>query len=187
MKEESALDRPYTPSKPDDDEMPVSSPLTDNTHYYKRGLLIHSLLQFLPTDVSIDEQINAVKIYLQKHGDNINPYASKQIEEEIVKLITHPKFSFIFSKESRAEVPIAGEVDGRLVSAQIDRLVISDTKVAIVDFKTNRPAATNINSIPKVYIKQLKSYEQLMKKIYPDKDIETYILWTNTANLMQIV
>ena len=36
-------------------------------------------------------------------------------------------------------------------------------------------------------IKQLKTYEQLMKKIYPDKDIETYILWTNTANLMQIV
>lgn len=187
VKEESALDRPYTPSKPDDDEMPVSSPLTDNTHYYKRGLLIHSLLQFLPTDVSIDEQINAVKIYLKKHGDNISPNASKQIEEEIIKLITHPKFSFIFSKESRAEVPIAGEIDGRLVSAQIDRLVISDTKVAIVDFKTNRPAATNINSIPKVYIKQLKTYEQLMKKIYPDKDIETYILWTNTANLMQIV
>ena len=36
---------------------------------------------------------------------------------------------FIFGKESRAEVPIAGEIDGRLVSAQIDRLVISDNKV----------------------------------------------------------
>ena len=76
---------------------------------------------------------------------------------------------------------------GKIISAQIDRLVITDDKVIIVDYKTNRPAADNIDMVPQIYLNQLNVYKQLMQKIYPKKDIETYILWTNTANLMRII
>jgi ATP-dependent exoDNAse (exonuclease V) beta subunit len=41
--------------------------------------------------------------------------------------------------------------------------------------------------VPDVYKRQLKAYKQLAEKIYPDKQVETYILWTNTAKLMPIV
>ena len=37
------------------------------------------------------------------------------------------------------------------------------------------------------YKKQLQVYKHLAEKIYPDKNVETYILWTNTAKLMPIV
>ena len=110
-----------------------------------------------------------------------------QIKEEVMALLNNSEFRDIFGKYSRAEVPIIGEIDGRIISAQIDRLVITEDKVIIVDFKTNRPAATDITAVPKAYLKQLNVYKQLMEKIYPLKTVETYILWTNTANLMRII
>ena len=85
-----------------------------------------------------------------------------------------------------AEVPIIGEIDGRIVSAKIDRLVINEDSVFIVDYKTNRPAATSIKEVPDLYIKQLSTYKRLLEKIYPNKNVETYILWTNTCNMMKL-
>jgi ATP-dependent helicase/nuclease subunit A len=77
-------------------------------------------------------------------------------------------------------------VDNRIISGQIDRLVVLPHKVMIVDYKTNRPAAKNLKDVPISYIKQMRSYKQLIKRIYPSKQIECYILWTNTAHMMKI-
>ena len=140
----------------------------------------------MPVDCSLEDKIKAIDVYLEKHSDKLNKSSLLQIRQEIITLLTKPEFEEIFSKFSRAEVPIAGEINDKIISAQIDRLVITDNKVIIVDFKTNRPAADNISSVPQVYLKQLDIYKQLMEKIYPQKIVETYILWTNTANLMKI-
>jgi ATP-dependent helicase/nuclease subunit A len=56
----------------------------------------------------------------------------------------------------------------------------------IVDYKTNRPAAKTVDDVPLAYIKQLHAYKKLIAKIYQNKDVETYILWTNTATIMKI-
>ena len=96
------------------------------------------------------------------------------------------KYSDIFSKNSYAEVPIIGEVNGRIVSSKIDRLVIEDDRVIIVDYKTNRPAAKSIEEVPLIYINQLNTYKDLVKRIYPDKKIDAFLLWTNTCNMMKV-
>ena len=79
-----------------------------------------------------------------------------------------------------------GLADGKIISGQLDRLVVDEEEVLIVDFKTNRPAAETAADIPEVYLKQLRAYKQLAAGIYPGKDIHTYILWTDTANLMLV-
>ena len=185
--EENPLSRPYSPSKSEDEDFYVSSPLTDNSFYYKRGLIIHSMLQYLPTDCDLEGKINAIDTYLEKHSDKLNKSMLNQIKDEVIDLISNPEFEEIFGKDSKAEVPIMGEVDGRIISAQIDRLVISKDKIIIVDFKTNRPAAVSLDMVPASYLNQLNVYKQLLEKIYPAKNVETYILWTNTANLMRII
>ena len=65
-------------------------------------------------------------------------------------------------------------------------MVVTDAKVMIVDYKTNRPAAKNIGEVPPAYLKQMRAYKKLIEKIYPDKIVETYILWTNTAKMMRV-
>ena len=184
--EENSLAKPYTPfNMENSDEEPDSvSPLEENIDYYRRGSLIHRILQFLPANNSDKAQI--IDEYMNKNAADFSDSDKAQIKEEILELLVKEEYAPIFGADSRAEVPISGEIDGKIISAQIDRLVVQDDKVIIVDFKTNRPAKKTLEETPKAYITQLNTYKSLIGKIYPDCHIETYILWTNEARLMQV-
>lgn len=109
-----------------------------------------------------------------------------RIREEVLTLLNNPQFGSLFGPGSKAEVPVIGEADGKIISAQVDRLVVTENKVMIVDFKTNRPAAKTPADVPPVYVKQLRAYRDLLARIYPAKQVQSYILWTDTAQIMQI-
>lgn len=185
---ESPMAKPYTPSKPESEEEekePDSvSPLENGANYYRRGSLIHKILQFLPADSSDKAQI--IDEYMKRNVADFSDEEKKQIKEEILNLLIDKEYEMIFGADSRAEVPVFGAVDGKIISGQIDRLVIQKDKITIVDFKTNRPAGKTLAETPEVYKKQLKTYEALIRKIYPDRNVESYILWTNEARLMRV-
>ena len=109
-----------------------------------------------------------------------------RIKKEVLGLIENPKFAEIFNASSKAEVAVMGQVEDKIVSGQIDRLVIGDDSVYIIDYKTNRPAARTIAEVPKAYVKQMQAYKILVQKVYPNKKIKSYILWTDIAELMEI-
>ena len=181
---ENPLAKPYAPSHDENEEIDVvPSPLKERQNFYKRGTVIHQLLQYitsvLPANINIVAQA-----FLKQHLPEFSIEEHNKIIQEISAL--YHSFPQIFTVSSMAEVPIIGELDGKIISAKIDRLVINDDSVIIVDYKTNRPAATSIEEVPDLYIKQLATYKRLLEKIYPNKNIETYILWTNTCNMMKL-
>lgn len=182
---ESLLAKPYTPSHIEDEENADSaSPLAENGNFYRRGTIIHKLLQFLPQNEENREAV--ISEYLCKNAADFSLSQQEQIKSEVLNLLKNPDFSEIFGKDSRAEVPIIGEAGGKIISAQLDRLIILPQKIMIVDFKTNRPAAKSLEQTPSNYVKQLEAYAELLQKIYPDKVVETYILWTNETRLMRV-
>ena len=103
-----------------------------------------------------------------------------------MSLIHNPTFAPLFSENSLAEVSLMGQADDQIISGQIDRLIVLPNKVMIIDYKTNRPAAQTLSDVPEAYRKQMQAYKKLIAHIYPDKKVETYILWTNTAHIMKI-
>ncbi|MBR5154666.1 MAG: double-strand break repair helicase AddA [Alphaproteobacteria bacterium] len=181
---ESPLAKPFTPSVDSDanDEV-ISSPLEDNGIFYRRGTAIHRLLQYIST-VSEDERFEASMCFLEKELNDFSIDERHNITEEVIMLCN--KYEDLFSTSSMSEVPIIGEIDGKIISSKVDRLVIKDDVVMIVDYKTNRPAAKKIEDVPQLYIKQVGTYKRLLENIYPNKIVETYLLWTNTCNMMKI-
>ena len=180
---ESPLSKPLRPSKPDSEPANISPLIVNRDRIlYKRGEIIHKLLQFLPT-ISKDKQIQTITDFLQQKAPDFRETDVEKICKEITFLLNNKEFGKVFGANSKAEVPIMGEVDGKIISGQIDRLIIDDNQVIIVDYKTNKNVP---NKVPSVYVSQLNAYKKLMKKIYPQKEIKTYILWTNTANMMEI-
>lgn len=181
---ENPLARPYAPSRDILDEEDVAaSPLADNGHFYKRGTAIHRLLQYICT-LAADKREPASLEFIQKQLPEISVLEQNSIVKEVLTLCY--AYPDLFSAQSMAEVPIIGEVDGKIISAKVDRLIVTADKVLVVDYKTNRPAAKKISDIPLLYLNQLQTYKKLLQKIYPDKEIETYILWTNTCNMMKV-
>ncbi len=190
---EPAPSRPLAPSRlpPDGMEEPAAlSPLAGNQQKrFQRGTLIHRLLQTLP-DLADDMRESAARDLLASPALGLDEAQRDEIVEATLAVIREPKFTEIFSAGSRAEAALVGQIDfgGKpvLVSGQIDRLCVSDTRVLIVDYKTNRPAPPDIGDVRPAYFAQMAAYRAVLGAIYPDRDVVCALLWTDGPKLMEL-
>ena len=149
---------------------------TDAKKALKKGTYLHKLLQELPA-IPAEKRKEVAPTLIPK---------DISIPEEIFQLIENPKIPGLFGPHSFAEVPIIGYVDNRLVSGQIDRLVLEEKEVKLVDFKTDVLVPETIAEAPRGYITQLTYYKNLLRKVFPDKLVKAYIYWTHTSTIMEI-
>jgi ATP-dependent helicase/nuclease subunit A len=97
-----------------------------------------------------------------------------------------PTFAALFGPDSQAEVPLIGRLGATVVAGQIDRLVLTEDAVLILDFKTNRPPPLAVADVAPVYLTQLATYRALLRQIYPDRAVRTALLWTDRPSLMTV-
>jgi ATP-dependent helicase/nuclease subunit A len=105
--------------------------------------------------------------------------------------LDHPDFVALFGPGSRAEVSVAGLIpastgNSHAVSAQIDRLVVTQDRVLIVDYKTLRPPPASEREVEPLYLRQLAIYRAALARIYPRHEISCALLWTEGPRLMPI-
>jgi ATP-dependent helicase/nuclease subunit A len=83
-------------------------------------------------------------------------------------------------------VPVVGLIEGQALSGQIDRIVVEDDRVLIVDYKTLRPPPETEDGVPALYLRQLATYRAALSRIYPGRRIDCALLWTEGPRLMPI-
>ena len=98
-------------------------------------------------------------------------------------VLAHPEWAEVFGPDSLAEVPLAAVVGGRVVSGTVDRLVIGETRIRIVDFKTARRPPTSLAEVPAAYIRQMSAYVAALEAIHPGVPVEAALLYTHTPEL----
>ncbi len=182
--------RPLAPSRPASDEPPVRSPLQrDGTDPFKRGVLLHRLLQLLP-DMEPARRREAGRALLARP---VHALSEEQVEAwlgEVLTVLDDPDFAPVFAPGSRAEVPIVGQVTGpdglQIVSGRIDRLAVGAEDVLIVDYKTNRPPPSSIDAVADTYMRQMATYRSLVASLYPGRAVRCALLWTDGPTLMPI-
>ena len=175
------------PSHEGETEPAALSPLQSQDLYrFRRGNITHKLLQFLPS-VPIQQREEAAQTFTTRHGRDLAPEVRESIVTETLAILDYPYFKAIFGPDSLAEVPVSGLLpDKRLISGQIDRLLITENEVLIVDFKTNRPPPLDPANIPPVYRRQMQAYRDVLAEIYPNHTIRCALLWTDGPHLMEI-
>src|SRR5262249_38289224 len=144
--------RPLAPSRLAE-EPAVLAPLQGRDDArFRRGRLIHRLLQTLP-DLSPDARAGAARHFLASRAADLPTARREGIALEVLRLLDDPVFAPIFGPGSRAEAPIVGELGGGIVlSGQIDRLLVGPAEVLLFDFKTNRPAPRRPAETPEPYL-----------------------------------
>jgi len=188
---EPSPSRPLAPSRAEQDP-PVRSPVedVDDLNRFKRGNIIHYLLQWLP-EVPPDRRAQAAAIYLARPALELTGEAQSRLAAEALAVFEDDVFAPLFSPASLAEVPISGVVgsgDGgeRVVSGQIDRLLIEDGAVTVVDYKTNRPPPATPDDVQPVYLRQMAAYRALLADAYPGFAVKCCLLWTDGPRLMAL-
>ncbi|NVJ70163.1 MAG: double-strand break repair helicase AddA [Alphaproteobacteria bacterium] len=185
MPEEPDPPRPLAPSRPDEDEPAATSPTArGDGKRFERGRLIHTLLEWLP-DMPVGARETAAKAYLARSG-GLKESDVEGFWAEVQRILDDPVFSPLFAPGSRAEVQVAGSVGPRIISGQVDRLVVTESEVLIVDYKTNRPPPRDAAKVPQIYLKQMGLYARALEGIYPGRKVRAALLWTDISLLMEL-
>ena len=157
------------------------SPRGDGQKRFRRGLLIHGLLERLP-EIEPERRETAAHAWLSRQGARHEEAAA--FAREALGVLE--RFPFLFGPKSRAEAPIVGEVAGKAVTGIVDRLAIDDASVMVLDFKTDRPAPKDAAGAPDAYVLQLALYRAVLRQIFPDKEVSCALLWTEAPMLMEL-
>jgi ATP-dependent helicase/nuclease subunit A len=109
--------------------------------------------------------------------DDLTDAVKDDIFQRVEAIIELPELVPLFSRQALAEVPINGRVYGVGVAGQIDRLYVGEDQIILADFKTGqRPDGLP----PHGYVEQLALYDALLGQIYPDRQITSWLVWTQT-------
>ena len=152
---------------------------------FRRGTLIHALLQHLPERPEAERE-EAARTYLARPGHRLSGEEQALILGETMTLLASPVMRDALGADSLAEAPIAGRIAGRMVSGQVDRLVVRADHVLVLDYKTNRPPPENADAVPRPYLRQMAAYRAVLRAAFPDKAVRSALVWTYGARLMEL-
>ncbi|MBJ6371994.1 double-strand break repair helicase AddA [Sedimentitalea arenosa] len=144
-----------------------------------RGTRLHLLLEHLPALPRTDWPDMTVGLLADTNAET-----RAELLAEATQVLDAPHLAHVFAADSLAEVPLTGEVIGQRMSGVVDRLIVSDTTVLAIDFKSNMTVPDSPGACPEGILRQLGAYADILGQIYPDRRIETAVLWTRTASLM---
>lgn len=154
---------------------------------YRRGNLIHKLFEILP-DITPETRLSVAERYLARQGD-LSDDQRKEMAGAVMAVLNDTRFAEAFGPQSRPEVALAGQIgvhaggQALMLSGRIDRLVVTDERVVIIDYKSNRPAPSRAEDASIAYQRQMAGYVALLRQVYPDHRIEAALLWTDGPKL----
>ena len=81
------------------------------------------------------------------------------------------------------EVPIQFKDSNKMIYGIIDRLIIKDKNVTIIDYKTHPyVSAENIENIAQTYQKQMQLYQKGVQLLWPEYNVTSALLFTAIAS-----
>ncbi|KPF65031.1 double-strand break repair helicase AddA [Porphyrobacter sp. AAP60] len=151
----------------------------------RRGSLIHRLLERLP-DVPDADRFEAARRWLARQANDLDTAAHDEMISSALGVLDHPQFAALFSSQALAEVPLAATIGGIVVAGTVDRLLIEDNRITVVDFKTTRRPPASADEIPAATLRQMAAYVAALESIYPDREVRSGVLYTHSPVLFEL-
>ncbi|MBI5264941.1 MAG: double-strand break repair helicase AddA [Bradyrhizobium sp.] len=181
------------PSRGGGDEGPTvrtGESIKSRAQALQRGTVVHRLLQSLP-DIAEERRRDAALGYLARSVSDWTESDRQAVADQVIALIGEPRFGAVFGEGSRAEVSIVGRLERPgltpvVVSGQIDRLVVRESEILIVDFKTNHAPPRKPMDAPAAYVRQLALYRAVLRRLYPHRCVRAALFWTENLEFTEL-
>ncbi len=151
----------------------------------QRGVLVHALLERLPP-VPVGEREGRGSAWLARQAPQLPDEDRAEILARALAVIDHHGFADLFGPDALAEVPLAATVAGQVIAGTADRLLVTETQVTVVDFKTARRPPASLADMPDATLRQMAAYVAALEAIYPGRAVRAAVLYTQTPLLIAL-
>ncbi|MBY0336135.1 MAG: double-strand break repair helicase AddA [Acetobacteraceae bacterium] len=177
-----------TPSRDADAEAPAAAPHAPSDplgRRFRRGQLIHCLLQHLP-ELPPEERAAAARRFLERPVHGLDEAGRAEVLAETFAVMDMPELAPAFGPGSLAEAPIAARLGDDTIIGVVDRLVVRAEEVLLVDYKTNRPPPLAPEDTPPAYLRQMALYRHALRLAFPGRAVRAALIWTYDARAMTL-
>ena len=109
------------------------------------------------------------------------------IRDEALRVLSASHLAHVFASDTLAEVAMTADLpDLGRIHGVIDRLIVTDSTVTAVDFKSNRNVPETAAQVPEGLLRQMGAYAAALAQIYSGREIQTALVWTATAHYMTL-
>jgi ATP-dependent helicase/nuclease subunit A len=151
----------------------------------RRGVLIHKLLERLP-DLDQAARTAAGEAWLARHAADFPAGERDEMLASALAVLAVPEWAGLFAPGSLAEVPITATLGTQVIAGTIDRLLVEEHRVLVVDYKTARRPPASLDEVPGPILRQMAAYCAALEKVWPGRAIEAALLYTAVPGLMPI-
>ncbi len=166
-------------------EPPVISPFdVRRSARLRRGSLIHTMFEVLP-GLPPAERRAAAQRFLDRQPD-LAEHERAEMLAATMGVLEDERFAPVIAPGGRAEAPIIGKIGPDIINGRVDRLVIGQAEILVVDYKTDRPAPPSIADVGEAYVAQMAAYRAVLAQRWPNRPVRCLLVWTDGPQLMEI-
>jgi ATP-dependent helicase/nuclease subunit A len=174
--------RPLAPSSLGEDAVADAPPTTAMRAAADRGRMMHALFERLPP-LAPSLRRGAAERWLAARGVE----EAAAVIAPVMAVLDDPALAPLFGPDALAEAPISATLpDGRVIAGTVDRLLIGDGVVRVVDYKTGRSVPDTAADVPPYHLAQMAAYRAALSVICPEARIEVALLYTAGPRLIEL-
>lgn len=157
-----------------------------------RGIIIHRLLEELCQSSQNSSDELAHQNIASQFGIKPDEALYNACWQEAQSVFQSPELASVFQPTgnnviTHDELAIAYRDQGKTIHGYIDRLIVHENEVWVIDYKSHQSvtlATMNIYAAP--YQQQLALYAAGVRRLWPDKTIRGYLLFTHCKGLIEL-
>jgi ATP-dependent helicase/nuclease subunit A len=159
-----------------------------HTERQRRGEVIHRMLERLGGG---EERATVEKKIWQEFAEWLEEKHFSRWWREACAVVDHEDFRGFFDParylEARNEMPILYRDGGRDVYGVIDRLVIREQEIVLIDYKTHaRASRENVAQLAEGFREQLRQYGEGARRLWPGKKLRLVLLFTACGEMVEL-
>jgi ATP-dependent helicase/nuclease subunit A len=150
------------------------------------GRLAHALLQALP-DIDPARRAAAANAYLDANGGGLAEAPREALAAKVFRVIESPDMAAFFGPGSRGEVSLTGVLrrpghPDLSYSGRLDRMLVTEAAVSIVDFKLGAAPAEPSSE----HVGQLALYRAALQPVYSLLPVRATLVYLDGPTLLPI-
>ncbi|MFQ5488158.1 MAG: UvrD-helicase domain-containing protein [Gammaproteobacteria bacterium] len=155
----------------------------------QRGIVIHRLLERLSADPRPEPAVVLDAVTAEFHYSAADPKL-KAWWQEAMDLLHNPTLATLFDpgryRQAWNEIPLIYEGTQGMINGIVDRLVLAEDDILVVDYKTHGHARPeNLAQLAAPYQEQLALYREGAQRLWPGYRVRALLLFTACGGIYE--